>query len=137
MPLSSIFSETVLGHPKGAERKSSQPAPKAHKPKARPPNSLRDKVPLYGKLPKYSGPYKVGLLDIEVPAITPRTFSNIKRDHTHVIALEMVLFTIYYPAHLSTGSKPPPAGQRWSRRTWLPKPRGTIQPWICKVRKPP
>jgi hypothetical protein len=85
MPLSSIFPEAVLGLPKGAERKS-QPAPKAHKPKARPPNSLRDKGPLYGKLPKYSGPYKVGFLDIEVPAINPRTFSNIKRETTHALS---------------------------------------------------
>jgi hypothetical protein len=85
MPLSSIFPEAVLGHPKGAERKSSQPAPKAHKPKARPPNSLHDKVPLYGKLPKYSGPYKVGLLDIEVPAINPGRFPT-SRETTHTLS---------------------------------------------------
>jgi platelet-activating factor acetylhydrolase len=126
MPLSSIFPESVLGHPKGAGGTSKGPAPKAQKPKARPPDSLRDKVPLYGKLPKYSGPYKVGIIDIEIPATNPRTLSNIKRQHTHVLALETVLFTIYHPAHLDTGIGPPPSGPQWSRPTWLPRPRGPI-----------
>jgi platelet-activating factor acetylhydrolase len=126
MPLSSVFPESVLGHPKGAERRSSGRAPKAQKPKVRPPQNLRDKIPLYGKLPKYSGPYKVGIIDIEIPATNPRTFSNIKRQHTHIIALETVLFTIYYPAHLGTGSAPPPSGSQWSRPTWLPQPRSLI-----------
>jgi len=123
MPLSSVFPESVLGHPKAHERKGHIPAPK-QRPKARPPEGLRDKIPLYGKLPKYSGPYKVAIIDIEIPAIKPRTFSNIKRQHTHILALETVLFTVYYPTHLDTGSGPPPSGQRWSRPTWLPRPRG-------------
>ena len=122
MPLSSVFPESVLGHPKGHERKGHVPAPK-QKPKARPPEGLRDKIPLYGKLPKYSGPYKVSIIDVEIPATNPRTFSNIKRQHTHILALETILLTIYYPAHLDTGSGPSPSGPRWSRPTWLPRPR--------------
>lgn len=126
MPLSSVFPEAVLGHPKGLERTRSRPAPKAEKPKIRPPESLRDKIPLYGKLPKYSGPYRVAIIDIEIPATNPRTFSHIKRHHTHLLALETVLFTIYYPAHPSTGVGPAPSGPEWSRPTWLPRPRGPI-----------
>lgn len=84
----------------------------AHKPKARPANSLRDKVPLYSKLPRYSGPYKVGFIEIEIPATNPRTFSHIRREHRHVLALETVLFSIYYPAHLRTGD--------WATTRWSP-----------------
>lgn len=124
MPLSSLFPEEVLGHPKGHERTKRSEGPQKKKPKARPPQSLRDKVPLYGKLPRYSGPYKVSTIDIEVPAEKPRTFSDITRHKTHIIALESVLFTIYYPAHVDSGvGQPHPDLGRFSRCTWLPQPR--------------
>lgn len=124
MPLSSIFPENVLGHPKGENRHANSRVPEPQEPKSRPPESLRDKVPLYGKLPKYSGPYSVGVVDIEVPAANPRTFSNITRHHTHILAIETILLTIYYPAHLGTGSGRSPSGSKhWSRPTWLPRPR--------------
>ena len=124
MPLSSFFPESVLGHPKGQDRNSNVPAPKAKSPKTRPPESLRDKIPLYGKLPKYSGPYSVGIMDIEVPATNPQTFSDITRQKTHVLALETVLLSVYYPAHIGTGSGRSPSGSKhWSRPTWLPRPR--------------
>ena len=122
MPLSSVFPESVLGHPKGQHHTGHVPAPK-QKPKLRPPHSLRDEVPLYGKLPKYSGPYKVAIMDMEIPATNPRTFSSITRQHTHLLALETILLTVYYPAHLETGCGPSPSGKSWSRPTWLPRPR--------------
>jgi platelet-activating factor acetylhydrolase len=99
--------------------------PNAKKPRSRPPASLRDKVSfLHGHLPSSSGPYSVGTMDIEVPAETPRTISNITRDGKHVLRLETVLFTLYYPAALGTGRGKDPAGYRkWSRGTWLSRPR--------------
>ncbi|KAF2273441.1 uncharacterized protein EI97DRAFT_404321 [Westerdykella ornata] len=99
--------------------------PHAKKPRSRPPTSLRDKLGfLQGHLPSYSGPYQVGSMDIEVPAENPRTFSNITRKHRHVLQLETVLFTLYYPAAIGSGTGRDPAGhKRWSRETWLPRPR--------------
>ena len=127
MPLSSVFPEFVLGHPKGQDRHSNVPAPESKSPKSRPPESLRDKLPLYGKLPKYSGPYNVGIMDIEIPATSPQTFSNITRHKTHVLALETVLLSVYYPAHIGTGSGRSPSGSKhWSRPSWLPRPRNQI-----------
>jgi platelet-activating factor acetylhydrolase len=123
-PLSSYFPEEVLGHPKGHERNERSKGPDKKKPKARPPQSLRDKIPIFGKLPRYSGPYNVSVLDIEVPAENPRTFSDITRHGTHIIVLETVLLTIYYPAHVDSGLSPPhPDLGRLSRPTWLPSPR--------------
>jgi platelet-activating factor acetylhydrolase len=122
-PLSSLFPEEVLGHPKDHERIKRSEGPEKKKPRARPPQSLRDKIPIYGKLPKYSGPYKVSVIDIEVPAEKPRTFSNITRHKAHIIKLESVLFTIYYPAHVDSGNEPNPDLDHLSRPTWLPQPR--------------
>ncbi|PVH93778.1 alpha/beta-hydrolase [Periconia macrospinosa] len=99
--------------------------PHAKKPRSRPPTSLRDKLGfLHGHLPSSSGPYAVGSMDIEVPAECPRTFSNITREGKHILQLETVLFTLYYPAALGIGRGKDPAGNRkWSRETWLPRPR--------------
>lgn len=63
-------------------------------------------------------------MEIEVPAENPRHFSNIKRGKHHILQLETVLFTVYYPAALGSGSGRAPSGQkRWSRTTWLSRPR--------------
>jgi platelet-activating factor acetylhydrolase len=123
MPASSIFPDFVLGHPKNAESKPHN-VPPGKKPKERPPEGLRDKIPILGKLPKYTGPYEVGTIDLEVPAKDPRTFSDITRHGVHVIALETVLMTIYYPAHLNAriDLKTPSVKQKF-RPTWLSRPR--------------
>jgi len=99
--------------------------PNAKKPRSRPPNSLRDKIGfLQGHLPKYSGPYSVGVMEIEVPAEEPRTFSHITRHKHHLLQLETVLMTVFYPSAFGSGSGKAPAGQKkWSRETWLPRPR--------------
>ena len=89
------------------------------------PYSLRDKF--MRSLPKYSGPYTVGMMDMEVPVEQPRVFSHITRKKRHLLQLETVLFSIYYPAALGTGYGSDPSGRdRWSRETWLPKPRGEV-----------
>src|ERR1700743_1755603 len=123
MPAESIFPDFVLGHPRHHKNKV-RDVPLTKKPKERPPKGLRDKVPLYGKLPHYTGPYEVGVIDLEVPAAKPRTFSDIKRHGVHVLALETVLMTIYYPAHLDARFDvgTPTAGQK-HRPTWLTRPR--------------
>lgn len=99
--------------------------PNARKPKARPPRGLRDKYFLPVKsLPTYTGPYSVGTMEIEVPARDPRTFSHIKRDGRHVLELETVLMTIYYPAARETHTTLPPGkDKKWSRQLWLGRPR--------------
>ncbi|KAF2233820.1 hypothetical protein EV356DRAFT_447580 [Viridothelium virens] len=97
----------------------------SNKPKSRPPRSFRDKLGfLNSTLPGYSGPYNVGLMDIEVPAQNPRTFSHITRRRRHLLQLETVLLTIYYPSAIGSGAGHDPAGYKyWSRQTWLPRPR--------------
>ncbi|KAF7863877.1 hypothetical protein EAF04_006842 [Stromatinia cepivora] len=91
--------------------------------KSRPPAGLREKI-LRKPLPYYSGPYSVGQMDIEVPVREPRTFSNIKRQHKHVLNLETVLFSIFYPSGFGSGEGVSPEGEKkWSRATWLPRPR--------------
>lgn len=121
---SNIFPEYVLGHPK--EQTSKQHSVPNKAPKARPPNSLRDKLPLHGHLPKYSGPYQVGVIDLEIPVREPKHFSPIKRNHRHALILETVLFTIYYPAHVDTPNDAriqKAQSKHNARPTWLPRPR--------------
>jgi platelet-activating factor acetylhydrolase len=92
-------------------------------PKSRPPAGMREKI-LTTPLPHYSGPYGVGFMDIEVPVREPRTFSEIKRDHRHLLQLETVLFSVFYPSGFGSGSGPSPEGKKkWGRATWLPRPR--------------
>lgn len=63
-------------------------------------------------------------MDIEVPAQNPRTFSHIKRDGRHLLQLETVLMTVYYPSALGSGSGTAPGGEKkWARQTWIPRPR--------------
>lgn len=106
-------------------RQSTGNVPHAKKPRSRPPASLRDRLPFPNSaLPRASGPYPVGSMEIEVAAEKPRTISHIKRNGRHLLQLETVLFTLYYPAALGTGSGKAPGGQKkWSRETWLPRPR--------------
>jgi platelet-activating factor acetylhydrolase len=97
--------------------------PCSKQPKSRPPTGFREKL-TSSPLPFYSGPYSVGMMDIEVPARHPRTFSNIKRNHKHLLRLETVLFSVYYPSGFGSGQGKSPEGEKkWSRATWLPRPR--------------
>ncbi|KAH6669498.1 hypothetical protein B0J14DRAFT_121020 [Halenospora varia] len=71
-------------HPKN--KPDDVPADSKH-PKPRPPTSFREYI-LRTPLPYYSGPYSVGIMDIEVPVRGPRHFSEIKRQHKHLLELE-------------------------------------------------
>ncbi|KAK2000720.1 PAF-acetylhydrolase family member [Colletotrichum falcatum] len=73
---------------------------------------------LASKLPRYSGPYEVGAIDVEVPVRTPRNISEhvLAGDGKPAFKLETVLFTLYYPA--AKGSR----GTR--HHYWIPRPIG-------------
>jgi len=59
-----------------------------------------------------------------VPVREPRYFSEIKRDHRHLLELETVLFSVFYPSGFGSGQGNSPEGEKkWSRPTWLPRPR--------------
>ncbi|KAF3934997.1 hypothetical protein ABW20_dc0100670 [Dactylellina cionopaga] len=98
--------------------------PKSRAPKSRPAKGARDV--LLHSLPQYSGPYTVGIMEMELPVSSPRSFGPMKREGRHALTLETVLFNIYYPAALGTGTGRDPSGEHhsWSRATWLPRPRG-------------
>jgi platelet-activating factor acetylhydrolase len=110
---------------KSTGQRSTSDVPHAKKPRSRPPASTRDHLPFPNSaLPPASGPYSVGSMEIEVPVEEPRAISHIKRDGRHLLQLETVLFTLYYPAAFGSGSGQAPGGEKkWSRETWLPRPR--------------
>lgn len=106
--------------------------PHAQKPKTRPPRGFRDKVIFPGRsLPTYTGPYSVGTMEIEVPAQNPRTFSHITRKGRHVLQLETVLMTIYYPAAIGVHNLSK-HDAHWSRELWLGRPRMKIAEGYAK-----
>ncbi|EMD01054.1 hypothetical protein BAUCODRAFT_50008, partial [Baudoinia panamericana UAMH 10762] len=101
--------------------------PHAQKPKVRPPRGWRDKVVFPGRsLPTYTGPYPVATMEIEVPARDPRYFSHIKRDHKHLLQLETVLMTIYYPSSHHDRELRQMGSEKLSRQLWLGRPRLSI-----------
>ncbi|CAK1354155.1 unnamed protein product [Cercospora beticola] len=79
-------------------------------------------TPLFASnLPKYTGPYSVGAIDVEVPVREPRKINDtvFKHNGEPAFALDTVLFTLYYPtAHDSMSSRP--------RHKWFPKPMSLI-----------
>jgi platelet-activating factor acetylhydrolase len=66
-------------------------------------------------------------MEIEVPADDPRVISHhITRKKKHVLQLETVLMTIYYPASLESHHQP--KSERLSRQLWMGRSRyGIIQ----------
>jgi len=56
-------------------------------------------------------------MEIEVPVEAPRTFSNIVRHGRHILVLETILMTVYYPADA------PYSDQKASRELWIGRPR--------------
>lgn len=97
--------------------------PNTKKPKTRPPRGWRDQVLFpVRSLPTYTGPYPVATMEIEVPAREPRTFSHIKRDGRHMLELETVLMTVYYPTD-NTSLNLKEDQSKYSRELWLGRPR--------------
>jgi platelet-activating factor acetylhydrolase len=88
----------------------------------RPPKTLREHV--LHILPYYTGPYGVGYLEIEAPVREPRTISDLKRDHEHLLRLDTVLFSAYYPCKVEADvGENPKAVKKLNRAMWLPKPK--------------
>ncbi|RDW57219.1 PAF-acetylhydrolase family member [Coleophoma crateriformis] len=76
--------------------------------------------PLFAsKLPPYSGPFGVGIVDLEIAVDTPRNISESILETTGkpVFALETALFSLYYP------TLPGVRSNRQSH-TWIAKPIG-------------
>lgn len=100
--------------------------PGAKSPKQRKQRSPRDHGFFPGRtLPVYTGPYLVGTMEIEVPVEKPRQFSHIKRNGKHILQLETVLMTVYYPASYSDRNPDIRKGDSkgLSRQLWLGRPR--------------
>ena len=106
------------------EGKGTGKVPNAQKPKLRPPRGWRDTAQFPARsLPTYTGPYSVGTMEIEVPAKHPQVFSHIKRQHRHLLQLETVLMTVYYPTRHNKKSLRERATSGPSRELWLGRPR--------------
>lgn len=67
-------------------------------------------VSISQSLPSYSGPYGVGLVDIEVPVQNPRNITNTTFTSNGQPAwfLQTVLFSLYYPIASGTNSSAQP-----------------------------
>ncbi|KAK3672321.1 hypothetical protein LTR78_007861 [Recurvomyces mirabilis] len=101
--------------------------PNAKKPKVRPPRDWRDGWLLpVRSLPTYTGPYSVGTMEIEVPVENPRVFSHIKREGKHLLQIETVLMTVYYPASHDEKNSAAARKEKLSRELWLGRPRVSI-----------
>jgi platelet-activating factor acetylhydrolase len=76
--------------------------------------------PLFASnLPPYTGPFGVGVIDVESPAETPRNISTslLKATGAPAFALETVLFSLYYPADRTARSS-----LRHRHHSWLSRP---------------
>jgi platelet-activating factor acetylhydrolase len=84
--------------------------------------------PLFAdRLPGYTGPYRVGALDIEYPLETPRRVSDVKfksaSDGDYAFEVETVLFTLYYPISSShNNNKKATTRPTADKYYWFPKP---------------
>ncbi len=66
-------------------------------------------------------------MDIEIPAATLRSSSNIKRHGRRILQLETLLISLYYPSVIGSGSGKRPRGHKFgSREVWLPHARSGI-----------
>ena len=76
--------------------------------------------------------FQVGVMEIEVPAESPRSFST-HPAYKDLLQLETVLMCVYYPSAIGSGHGDDGSGKKgWSRQTWLPRPRKTIAEGYAK-----
>ncbi|KAF1953153.1 hypothetical protein CC80DRAFT_451140 [Byssothecium circinans] len=78
-------------------------------------------TPITSPLPPYTGPYEVGILDLETE-VQRRTIhpATLKETGARAFELQTLAITLYYPSSL-----PPLPSQPWAR-PWLPQPIGLI-----------
>lgn len=74
-------------------------------------------------LPRYTGPYNAGYMDVEVPAREPRPVSSLEKDGKPVLRLDTVLMAIYYPSDIPQDLSSPDNSRRLHRVDWMPRPR--------------
>lgn len=86
-----------------------------------PNKTLRERV--VHRLPRYSGPYSVGYMDIEVPARDPRPISDLKRNGKPVLRIDTVLMGVYYPCDVRKQAKSKGGLDKLHRVDWMPRPR--------------
>ncbi|KAI1075029.1 platelet-activating factor acetylhydrolase, isoform II-domain-containing protein [Whalleya microplaca] len=103
------------------EQEPKQSSSQRRRPPPGPPREFREHF--FHTLPDYGGRYSVGTMEIEVAVRAPRTFSHIKRNHQHMLRLDTVLFSLYYPCDPSTYAAVSSESRKPSRATWLPRPR--------------
>lgn len=119
-----------VGHPQLGGHETGR-LPNSKRPKVRPPREFRDKFVFPGRsLPAYTGPYPVATMEIEVPAKNPQVFSEITRHKRHMLQLETVLMTIYYPAN-AKGYNLHKYDPHFSRMLWLGRPRLGMAKGYC------
>lgn len=73
--------------------------------------SFLSKVNPVPALPEYTGPYKVGTIDVEIPVSSLAAPSAAP---SNAADIETVLFRLFYPA---------PSDAKGKRITWLPAPQ--------------
>jgi platelet-activating factor acetylhydrolase len=80
-------------------------------------------TPIISPLPPYTGPYEVGILDVET-AVEKRVIHDaiLKATGDKAFELDTLAITLYYPSSLP---RAPPSQRPWAR-PWLPQPVGLI-----------
>ncbi|EMD92555.1 hypothetical protein COCC4DRAFT_162856 [Bipolaris maydis ATCC 48331] len=80
-------------------------------------------TPIISPLPPYTGPYEVGILDVETP-VEKRVIHDaiLKATGDKAFELNTLAITLYYPSSLP---RTPPSQRPWAR-PWLPQPVGLI-----------
>ncbi|EMD67478.1 hypothetical protein GGP41_007368 [Bipolaris sorokiniana] len=80
-------------------------------------------TPIISPLPPYTGPYEVGILDVETP-VEKRVIHDalLKATGDKAFELDTLAITLYYPSSLP---RAPPSQRPWAR-PWLPQPVGLI-----------
>ncbi|KAM0751081.1 alpha/beta-hydrolase [Meredithblackwellia eburnea MCA 4105] len=82
-------------------------------------------------LPDYTGPYTVGVADIEVPLQQPTTFGTFQhrkmKGKQAGLALETVLFTLFYPAEKDKDNQ---LKNKKEKTIWFPKLQQTVDGFL-------
>ncbi|KAI1102039.1 PAF acetylhydrolase [Jackrogersella minutella] len=85
-------------------------------------------LPLLARpLPEYSGPYRVGAIDVEIPLALSRVVdtARFKTTRANAFELETVLFTLYYPTTQDAVSQKP-------KHYWMSRPVSLIAEGYAK-----
>lgn len=87
----------------------------------KPHKTLRERF--LHRLPRYTGAYSVGYMDVEVPVRNPGPISSLKRNGKPILRMDTVLMGIYYPGDLRKEAKKKDGLKGMRRVDWMPRPR--------------